>query len=408
MENITSIPAPRVAFIDPRTGLMAREWYRFFLNLFTLTGGGQSDLSISDLAVAPSVQDTSTLANVGPESQLASMVAKYDDAIASIQGAYLNPPPSFAYQFDPLAYCAPALSTKPGEALTRSNDTNVTLTLGGSPTAALLTAVSLTLGWSGLLGLARGGTNADLSATGGASQVLKQVSSGAAVTVGQLAASDLSNSTTGSGAVVLAGTPTLTTPNIGAATGTSLQTTDFLQTSGGSVRANASGNVVNTGEIGSFQGATNGVGISVPGATGIPLGLLNKDTTGDNIFAAFYTEASPTQRGSIDYDRGGVLTRYNTTSDGRLKTGVRDADYHGDLIDRIQIREYDWLTGEHGFGVVAQELAEVVPQAVSRGDSGETISRTWGVDYSKLVPLLVQEVQSLRRRVTNLRNQHGR
>lgn len=53
MRNITNIPAPRVEVIDPRTGLMAREWYRFFLNLFVLTGGGDSPISISDLAVAP-------------------------------------------------------------------------------------------------------------------------------------------------------------------------------------------------------------------------------------------------------------------------------------------------------------------------------------------------------------------
>jgi hypothetical protein len=45
---------------------------------------------------------------------------------------------------------------------------------------------------TGQLALARGGTNADLSATGGASQVLKQVSSGAAITVGQLAFTDIS------------------------------------------------------------------------------------------------------------------------------------------------------------------------------------------------------------------------
>lgn len=64
----------------------------------------------------------------------------------------------------------------------------------------------------GLLGLAKGGTNADLSATGGASQVLRQSSGGAAVTVSQLAASDLSNGVTGSGAVVLATSPTITTP----------------------------------------------------------------------------------------------------------------------------------------------------------------------------------------------------
>jgi hypothetical protein len=43
-------------------------------------------------------------------------------------------------------------------ALTRVNDTNVTVTLGGSPTTALLAATSLTLGWTGQLSVARGGT----------------------------------------------------------------------------------------------------------------------------------------------------------------------------------------------------------------------------------------------------------
>jgi hypothetical protein len=52
-------------------------------------------------------------------------------------------------------------------ALTSSNDTNVTLTLGGSPTTALLHATSLTLGWTGQLSLTRGGTNASLTASNG-------------------------------------------------------------------------------------------------------------------------------------------------------------------------------------------------------------------------------------------------
>jgi hypothetical protein len=44
MPNTTNIPAPRVPFIDQRTGLMSREWYRFFFNQFTLlaeAGGAQ-------------------------------------------------------------------------------------------------------------------------------------------------------------------------------------------------------------------------------------------------------------------------------------------------------------------------------------------------------------------------------
>jgi hypothetical protein len=45
-----------------------------------------------------------------------------------------------------------------GSALTKTDDTNVTITLGGSPSDALLDAVSLTLGWTGQLAVSRGGT----------------------------------------------------------------------------------------------------------------------------------------------------------------------------------------------------------------------------------------------------------
>lgn len=58
-------------------------------------------------------------------------------------------------------------STPSGAALTASNDTNVTLTLGGSPTTALLNASSITAGWNGQLSLTRGGTNASLTASNG-------------------------------------------------------------------------------------------------------------------------------------------------------------------------------------------------------------------------------------------------
>lgn len=70
------------------------------------------------------------------------------------------------------ASAAPAWDTitaadVPGSALTRTNDTNVTLTLGGSPTTALLNAASITVGWSGTLAASRGGFGADVSAQSG-------------------------------------------------------------------------------------------------------------------------------------------------------------------------------------------------------------------------------------------------
>ena len=44
-------------------------------------------------------------------------------------------------------------------ALTSTSDSNVTITLGGTPLTALLQATSITMGWSGLLPISRGGTN---------------------------------------------------------------------------------------------------------------------------------------------------------------------------------------------------------------------------------------------------------
>lgn len=45
-----------------------------------------------------------------------------------------------------------------GAALTKTDDTNVTLTLGGSPATSVLRATSLALGWTGQLAVSRGGT----------------------------------------------------------------------------------------------------------------------------------------------------------------------------------------------------------------------------------------------------------
>lgn len=86
-----------------------------------------------------------------------------------------------------------APSTVTPAALTKVDDTNVTLTLGGTPATSLLQTTSLTLGWTGQLGLSRGGTNADLSATGGTNQFLKQSSTGAAITVGTIPASAIAS-----------------------------------------------------------------------------------------------------------------------------------------------------------------------------------------------------------------------
>ena len=50
---LTNITPPRVPLMDSRTGLISREWYRFFFNVFQLTGSGSNYTSLTDLQVGP-------------------------------------------------------------------------------------------------------------------------------------------------------------------------------------------------------------------------------------------------------------------------------------------------------------------------------------------------------------------
>jgi hypothetical protein len=88
-------------------------------------------------------------------------------------------------------------------------------------------------------------------------------------------------------------------------------------------------------------------------------------------------------------------TAYNTSSDARLKTDLQPIA--ADLLDRIHVYDYAWKNGSgRAYGAIAQELADVIPQAVSKGESPEDM---WSVDYSKLVPILIASVQDLRARL---------
>lgn len=132
----------------------------------------------------------------------------------------------------------PTIPTVTPSALTKTDDTNVTLTLGGSPSTALLQATSLTLGWTGQLAVSRGGTG--LSSLGTANQLIR-VNSGAtaleyftpnyltsAVTsvsgTGTAFGLTLTGTVTSTGSLTLGGTLAVPVANI-TATGTPSSTT---------------------------------------------------------------------------------------------------------------------------------------------------------------------------------------
>jgi hypothetical protein len=143
---------------------------------------------------------------------------------------------------------------------------------------------------------------------------------------------------------------------------------------------------------------------AVAGTTFYPTGEMRMVTagTGATNHIAFYRNASTTAVGSIT--SSGTTTAFNTSSDKRLKKDIVDAPSASAKIDALQVRSYGWKSDDEvtEYGFVAQELVEVVPAAVKVGDANEEVSDVWGVDYSKLVPLLVKEIQELRTRIAAL------
>jgi hypothetical protein len=89
--NVTKLPAPRVALIDPTTGLVSREWYRFFLNLFELTGSGSNPTSIDELQIGPPnndqfVSDLQNIADVQTnDSPLLSDIAELQKQVQAAE-----------------------------------------------------------------------------------------------------------------------------------------------------------------------------------------------------------------------------------------------------------------------------------------------------------------------------------
>jgi len=91
-------------------------------------------------------------------------------------------------------------------------------------------------------------------------------------------------------------------------------------------------------------------------------------------------------------------TTYNTSSSGELKEDLQSFDA-GKIIDDTRVFDFKWkATGERSFGVIAQQAITVYPNAVTFDEANDW----WGIDYSKYVPVLLQELQALRARVAAL------
>jgi len=175
-------------------------------------------------------------------------------------------------------------------------------------------------------------------------------------------------------------------------------TTDMVQrmriTSGGDVEItggySSAQSFQSTGSlrVSSNSTATNG---------NVALELMN-DATGTRYLATF-TNLNGVVGSISTYSSA---TSYNTSSDYRLKEDLQD--FNGlEKVSKIPVYNFKWkIDDNRSYGVIAHELQEVLPQAVTGDKDAEEMQ---SVDYSKIVPLLVKSIQELKAEVDKLKQE---
>ena len=158
-----------------------------------------------------------------------------------------------------------------------------------------------------------------------------------------------------------------------------------------------SGGVVGIGEANPTQGSR--LVIAAPSGTANIMILKTGSTTNANVGAIVFQNSGGSQVGQITVNGATGVTSYITSSDYRLKEDLQD--FTGlDMVSKIPVYDYKWKSAEsRSYGVMAHELQEVLPDAVSGEKDAEEMQ---GVDYSKIVPLLIKSIQELTAKVERL------
>ena len=101
-----------------------------------------------------------------------------------------------------------------------------------------------------------------------------------------------------------------------------------------------------------------------------------------------------------DLNVEGDITAFYT-SDARLKDNITPIDDPLAKVISISGNTYDWNneSGKEGkdVGVIAQEIEQVLPEAVTTRKNGYL-----AVDYDRVVPLLVEAIKELNAKVDSL------
>jgi hypothetical protein len=139
--------------------------------------------------------------------------------------------------------------------------------------------------------------------------------------------------------------------------------------------------------------------------------ILNANTDQNwtfNYHEFMYFQKQGNNIGSIIAANNGSGVSFNTSSDYRLKTDLRN--YSGiDLVNKIRTYDFSWKANNSRMhGVMAHELQEILPYAVSGlkdaiDENGKMVPQ--GVDYGKITPVLVKAIQEQDKKINQLKKE---
>jgi len=96
--------------------------------------------------------------------------------------------------------------------------------------------------------------------------------------------------------------------------------------------------------------------------------------------------------------QGDIIAFY--TSDERAKTNIKEIENSLAKIDTLRGVEFDWKKDStHDVGIIAQDVQKVIPEATSLRTDGYL-----GVNYDKIIPLLINCIKELKQEVEQLKN----
>ena len=143
---------------------------------------------------------------------------------------------------------------------------------------------------------------------------------------------------------------------------------------------------------------TNGGGVA--NRWGILIACGDNDHANSSIYTTF-KETDGGEVGEIRTSSGDL--EFNDASDVSLKKNIRDTSLNGlDIVNGIKVRDFEWKSDNvtKAAGVIAQEVKEVLPNAVATLGGSELFGVT---KLSFLMPML-KAIQELSAKVTALEN----